>query len=185
MTSCRSLRWAIRLLSFVTRSSLLASLIFFKLHRNSWNTLLRGYVQHCARASMMGAVERHKQTQEAVTGGTLLECTDCRKQFDHPSALASHRAKKHGYANPFRRHIASFVCPFCLHTFHTPERIQHHMVRSRCGPKVLQLDPLQAEDVDAYWLNDRTSTKDARAGRPKRFARCPPERVPGPLRREH
>ena len=108
-----------------------------------WTTWVRKALRmHHLRESMAGeCIHFHQQIwTELRDGGAVLHdpvaeengegrhaCPECLATFITPTAVAVHRAKKHGIHSPIKDYVQSEVCPGCLKHMWTSQRVVQHL----------------------------------------------------------
>lgn len=120
-----------------------------------WKTWVRKALKtHHLRESMAGECTKfHQQIWTVLRdGGAVLHepveddkgvcfhaCPECPATFITPTAVAVHRAKKHGIHSPIKDYVQSEVCRGCLRHMWTSQRvIQHLRYRpNRCLDRII------------------------------------------------
>jgi len=79
-------------------------------------------------------------------------CMQCGRCFASNMAVATHRAKAHGYRNPWALRVAGSFCSHCGTDYHTRPRLLQHLSRTTfrstaCADAVLTLPLLTAEEL--------------------------------------
>ena len=67
------------------------------------------------------------QPESVVASPTTHSCPECLAVFSTPTAMAVHRAKKHGIHSPMRDYIQSATCPGCMRDMWTTQRVLQHL----------------------------------------------------------
>ena len=114
-------------------------------------------------------------------------CPECSQSFPSASAMASHRARVHGYRHPARCRIETVHCLCCLAMHWTRERMLYHLKKSKVcmGFYTEHVAPVEVDTATALDVASAPVQADnVRRGLQPRHAARPCVRLAGPLRRE-
>ena len=120
-----------------------------------WAPLLRAFSGHLRAAAAADASRAAaRQSGEGEPPPDVLShfCFDCGCAFQSRAFLMGHAARVHSYKNPVRRLVQGDSCVICLKMFWSPERVFHHLLRSRCGELAEALtEPLALDASEALF----------------------------------
>ena len=148
-----------------------------------WKSLQRfrsRWFQHC---ESVGVNLVRPDIRESVE--PTFACLECQKGFATFHGFTSHLYQVHNMRNLARRFAITSLCRACLTQYANRESLIHHLkhLQTGCLIRLVQtVQPLTSDEVSALDHAYAQEQRDMRKQVRRRKFRCPPFRVPGPLR---